>query len=205
MRLSLFLITLFLSKPVLAQWADPESIDPDFPPAAIEVTDLRSDGARMGGHVYLANGPGPHPTVLLLHGFPGNEKNLDLAQEIRRAGWNVAFFHYRGAWGSEGNFSFSSGIKDVAAMLAYLRANSDRLRIDPARLSLIGHSMGGFMAIQGAANDPDVACTAGIAAANLGIRAKALREDPGAADAFKGYTDNLFMLAGLDGDAAARD
>jgi hypothetical protein len=22
---------------------------------------------------------GPHPTVLLLHGFPGNEKNLDLA------------------------------------------------------------------------------------------------------------------------------
>ena len=39
--------------------------------------------------------------VLLLHGFPGNEKNLDLAQDLRADGFNVLFFHYRGAWGSE--------------------------------------------------------------------------------------------------------
>ena len=39
--------------------------------------------------IYIASGPGPHPTVLMLHGFPGNEKNLDLAYSFRRAGWNV--------------------------------------------------------------------------------------------------------------------
>ena len=33
-------------------------------------------------------GLGPHPVVIMLHGFPGNEKNLDLAQSIRRAGWD---------------------------------------------------------------------------------------------------------------------
>ena len=47
-------------------------------------------------------GAGRRPTVVLLHGLPGNEKNLDLAQAIRRAGWNVVTFNYRGSWGSPG-------------------------------------------------------------------------------------------------------
>ena len=33
----------------------------------------------------IAAGAGPHPTMLLLHGLPGNERNLDLAQAARRA------------------------------------------------------------------------------------------------------------------------
>ena len=51
----------------------------------------------LAGMMLGANGQGPHPTIVLLHGFPGNEKNLDLAQSLRRAGYNVLFFHYRGA------------------------------------------------------------------------------------------------------------
>ena len=49
---------------------DPATIDENFPPAVIELG-IDSHGARMNGHIYLANGPGPHPTVALLHGFPG--------------------------------------------------------------------------------------------------------------------------------------
>ena len=60
---------------------------------------------RLG---FRAPGPGPHPVVLLLHGFPGNERNLDLAQTIRRAGWDVLFFDYRGSWGTPGDFSFTT-------------------------------------------------------------------------------------------------
>lgn len=52
---------------------------------------FESHGNRLNGIVYLANGAGPHPTVVLLHGFPGNEKNLDLAQALRRDGFNVLF------------------------------------------------------------------------------------------------------------------
>jgi len=37
----------------------------------------------------------------LLHGLPGYESSGDLAQSIRRAGWNVVFFHYRGTWGTK--------------------------------------------------------------------------------------------------------
>ena len=82
--------------------------DKDFP-AAMEAPDIISHNTRLNAVFYLASGEGPHPVVLLLHGFPGNEQNMDLAYAIRRAGWNVLVPHYRGSWGSAGNFSFSSG------------------------------------------------------------------------------------------------
>ena len=39
-----------------------------------------SGGVGMNALFNLASGAGPHPTVILFHGFPGNEQNLDLAQ-----------------------------------------------------------------------------------------------------------------------------
>ena len=41
---------------------------------------------RSRSVLYPAGGEGPHPTVLLCHGIPGCERNLDLAQAVRRAG-----------------------------------------------------------------------------------------------------------------------
>lgn len=55
--------------------------------------------------LYTAGGEGPHPTILLLHGIPGSEQNLDLAQAFRRSGFHVMTFHYSGSWGSSGNYS----------------------------------------------------------------------------------------------------
>ena len=80
---------------------DPVSMDPPkpdvtYPPVLHELL-IPSNGVMLSGFMLGANGKGPHPTVVLLHGFPGNEKNLDLAQSLRRAGYNVLFFHYRGA------------------------------------------------------------------------------------------------------------
>ena len=139
-------------------------------PASMQVFQIPSHGALLNALVYVAEGAGPHPAVVLLHGFPGNERNLDLAQEMRRAGWDVLYFNYRGAWGSPGDFSFSHGIEDTAAAVAYLRqpATARLLRLDPSRIVLIGHSMGGFMAVQGGAADPTIIGIGIISAANLG-------------------------------------
>lgn len=133
---------------------------------------IPSHGALINGFVYVAAGAGPHPLVVLLHGFPGNERNLDLAQDIRRAGWDVLYFDYRGSWGSPGDFSFSHGIEDTAAAVDYLRspAMAKILRLDPSRVVLIGHSMGGFMAVQDAAADHRILGVALISAADLGGR-----------------------------------
>ena len=148
--------------------SDPSKIDTKHPAGMAEVA-IHSHGSRLNGMVYLAQGQGPHPTVVLLHGFPGNEKNLDVAQAMRRAGFNVLFFHYRGSWGSEGDFSFSHGLEDVAAALAFLRTEKAQAayRIDARRLTLVGHSMGGFMALQAAAKDRSVRCVVSIAGVNL--------------------------------------
>jgi poly(3-hydroxybutyrate) depolymerase len=76
-------------------------------PAHMIAFQLPSEGAMLNAVIYVAAGKGPHPTLLLLHGFPGNEQNLDLAQAARRAGWNVLTLHYRGSWGSPGPFPFT--------------------------------------------------------------------------------------------------
>ena len=140
--------------------------------AAMIAVQVPSHGVLLNGIVYVAQGAGPHPVVVLLHGFPGNEQNLDLAQDIRRAGWDVLFFHYRGSWGSPGDYSFSNGIEDTAAAVAYLRdpAVAKKLRADPSRIVLVGHSVGGFNAIMAGSADPTVAAVGIISAADMGGR-----------------------------------
>jgi pimeloyl-ACP methyl ester carboxylesterase len=177
---------------------DPVSVDPDFPPSIVELN-FESYDDRLNGNIYLADGVGPHPTVVLLHGYPGNEKNLDLAQSLRRDGFNVLFFHYRGAWGSVGEFSFTHVIEDVKSASDMLRERAADYRVDPDHLILVGHSMGGFAALQGAANDPDIACVAGIAPADFGMIGQAPDE---ALEGFAGYSDTLQMLSGWTGEKA---
>jgi len=149
-----------------------------FPPSTEELA-FQSHGSRINGFFYLAQGKGPHPTIILLHGFPGNERNLDLAQVLRRDGMNVLFFSYRGAWGSGGTFSFAHALEDVAAALEYVRSDSSvaAFRIDPKRVSLVGHSMGGWLALMGAAADSSVACTVALDFWNVGDDGRRMRSD----------------------------
>ena len=148
--------------------ADPP-VDAKFPPGLAGIT-VPSHGVDMDATFYLASGAGAHGTVLLLHGLPGYEQNGDLAQSIRRAGWNVLLFHYRGTWGTAGTFSQSSAIEDTAEAVRFLRdpANAAKYRSDPQRLVVVGHSLGGFLAGYEASHDPDITAVAMIAAVNLG-------------------------------------
>jgi pimeloyl-ACP methyl ester carboxylesterase len=139
-------------------------------PAVIETFQIPSHGAMLNALAYVAEGAGPHPVVLILHGFPGNEKNLDLAQAIRRDGWDVVYFDYRGSWGSPGDFSFTHSIEDTQSAIAYLRdaTHAKKLRSDTAYIVIIGHSMGGFMARYVGAQDPTIKAVGLISASDLG-------------------------------------
>jgi uncharacterized protein len=128
-------------------------------PARNEAVLIPSCGVLMNGVMYAAAGTGNHPTVLNLHGTPGNEQNLDIAQTLRRAGYNVLSFHYRGAWGSLGKFTQAGGVDDSVAALAFLQdpAVAARFHIDTRRIIVIGHSYGGFAAARLAAAHPNIA------------------------------------------------
>ncbi len=180
--------------------------------AAMLTFQVPSHGALLNALVYVAAGAGPHPAVLLLHGFPGNERNLDLAQDIRRAGWDVLFFDYRGSWGSPGDFSFAHCIEDTASAIDYLKqpAVTKQLRLDPSRIVLIGHSMGGFMAVQAAAADPSVEAIGLISAADLGGRIPQplpKEREPATIQALSGgyAREGMAPLAGCTPEGLARE
>lgn len=172
-RLLALTLTLVLPASVLAQQTPSAVIaDPALDaanPAYTQAFQIPSHGDQLNALLYIAAGPGAHPTVILLHGFPGNERNLDLAQAIRRDGWNVLYFNYRGSWGTSGSFSFEHSMQDAASAIAYLRdpANAARLHVDPASLVLIGHSMGGMIAAYTGAHDSSIRAIGLISAANM--------------------------------------
>ena len=70
-------------------------------PAAMEVVHIPSGGVESNGVVYVAAGAGPHPTAVLCHGLPGLEKNLDLAQAIRRAGGDATYCEIQSDYGHD--------------------------------------------------------------------------------------------------------
>lgn len=170
-------------------------------PATMAVVHIPSGGVAINGVVYGAAGAGPHPVLVLCHGLPGNEKNLDLAQAVRRAGWTVVTFNYRGSWGSPGSYSFTHDLEDVNAVLAYVRdpANAKALRIDPTRIVLAGHSLGGWATALTAAHDKALRGAILISAGNIGR----LGGTPRAA-AVAAFADNgVEALAGTSPEAMA--
>jgi pimeloyl-ACP methyl ester carboxylesterase len=168
---------------------------------------IPSQGKEMNALFFLASGEGPKPTMLLLHGLPGNERNLDLAQAVRRAGWNVLTFTYRGAWGSEGKFSIGGALADSAAAMAFLRSPAAvrDYAIDPKRLVIAGHSMGGFAATLQASIDRDAAGLILLDAWDVGATAREMREGgpAGRAAFIAGFDDLGHALQGATASSLA--
>ena len=143
-------------------YAQPDSIvlrdinwDNSSPAGFIELK-IPSGNSVMQGFMYKANGGQKHPTLLLLHGFPGNERNLDLAQVVRAHGWNVIYFNYRGSWASQGQFSFKNCIEDVVNVVGFCKKYQDSLQIDTSNIVLFGHSMGGWVCLKALQKLPNV-------------------------------------------------
>lgn len=198
-------LALIASTPVSARPSIPAAIYADpapdkHHPARMEVLHVPSGGVEIVGVAYLAAGAGPHPTLLICHGWPGNEKNLDLAQAVRRAGWNAVTFNYRGSWGSPGNFRFAQNPNDARAVLAFLRdpANSRTLGVDPAQIAIVGHSMGGWVAAMVGGSDPRLIGTGLISAGNMGLLGAMPRDD-----LIKAAAGNSETLAGTSPEIMA--
>lgn len=106
---------------------------------------FESGGCKLLGALYCASGPGLHPTAVLLHGIPGLEKNADVAYTLQDAGWHTLIFHYRGCWGSEGDYTLAGIPDDVHRAIQHLLDGD--YGVDPQRIALIGHGTGGWAAL----------------------------------------------------------
>ena len=132
---------------------------------------FRSKSSKIRGLFYKASGARPFPTVILCHGFPGNDTDvLGLGQRLMKEGFNALAFNYRGTWGSEGMFTTANSVEDVVAAMHYVKsaAAAREFNVDPSRIAIIGASFGGGVALLGSLNDPAARRVVYIAGGDFG-------------------------------------
>lgn len=134
--------------------ARPQQSVPPYPYVSEDVS-YPSGPITVGGTLTHPAGDGPFPAVVLISGsgpqnrdeeIAGHRPFLLLADTLTRAGYAVLRTDDRGVGATGGNLN-QSGYHDltgdVVAGMDYLRGRPD---IDPARIGLLGHSEGGYLA-----------------------------------------------------------
>jgi len=126
-----------------------------------------SDGLTVHAFLNVPTAPGPHPVVLVLHGYVNPARYQTLAYTTRyadalaRAGYLVLHPNYRNHPPSEsGDNRFRVGYAvDVLNLVGIVRRTAGEGALagaDPEDIALFGHSMGGAVAIRAVAVDPEI-------------------------------------------------
>jgi len=101
--------------------------------------------------LWLPRGPGPHPTVLMVHGGCWQTEIADrrimdwIADDLRRQGVAVWNIDYRGVDRTGGGYPGT--FLDAAAAADALRTHAPRHNLEISRLVATGHSAGGHLAL----------------------------------------------------------
>jgi acetyl esterase/lipase len=108
--------------------------------------------ASQRAELYLPAGPGPHPVIVLIHGGSWQKRygkifTRGLAGDLVRRGFAVWNIEYRRVGAGGG---WPNTFADVAAAIDRLAELGDP-RLDLDRVTLIGHSAGGHLALWAAA------------------------------------------------------
>jgi pimeloyl-ACP methyl ester carboxylesterase len=148
---------------------------------------IPTGGVKINGMFFRAAGDTPHPTMIYFHGLPGFAGDLDLPLPVSRSGWNVLTLHYRGSWGSPGDYSYAHQLEDATAAIAFVRdpANARAYFIDARRIVLTGHSTGGLIAMITAATTPGIEGLALISASDDSAEAMNRFHTPASRDALR--------------------
>jgi len=170
-----------------------------MPSGRSDVT-FSSEGVRCAAWLYRPKGDGPHPCVVMGHGFSAvREQRLDAyAQVFADAGLAALVFDYRHFGASDGQprqlLDIARQLDDWRAAVAFARTLEG---VDPARVALWGSSFGGGHVVQIAAQDDRVAAVVSQAPFTDGlsaIRSGGLKQ--AARLTLAGIRDQLAALAG---------
>jgi fermentation-respiration switch protein FrsA (DUF1100 family) len=140
----------------------PKRIPPVHTPGDLGITDWEEvrfptpDGLQLAGWFLPPDAGGDGATLIYLHGARTNREEMLLqAAMLRQHGYGALLFDLRAHGESEGTVSTLgyAEVEDLRGAVAYLRA---RPEVNGERIGVVGSSMGGAVAIRGAARIPEV-------------------------------------------------
>ena len=110
-----------------------------------------NDGQQIAATLHLPNGAGPHPAVVLCHGFTGQRIEahflfVKTSRALERAGIASLRFDFRGSGESEGEFRDMTVESEVSDALKAVDGVCRMPEIDVERVGVLGLSLGGFVA-----------------------------------------------------------
>lgn len=139
-------IIVVLVEPYMAFVPRPAATPPPPGFQAIELS--TADGARLSG--WRTEIPSEGAVFVYFCGNAGNLSDReDLMTRAHRSGMAIVAFDYRGTGQSQGRSTEQTSRQDAAAIYRFV---TESLGVDPERLVLWGHSIGGAVAAELASN-----------------------------------------------------
>ncbi len=134
-------------QPALMTWVDLTSRPRPAPSHEVRLGERPWQVAEA----WIPNSPGPHPTVIMVHGGCWQKAIADrtlmhwAAEDLRRRGLAVWNIEYRGV--DEPGGGYPGTFLDAAAAADALRVHGPSLGLQTARVAAFGHSAGGHLAL----------------------------------------------------------
>jgi len=155
------------------------------------IVDIYNNGNKLDAKFWHAGNATFPPTVILLHGFPGNEASpYSLAEKLNSKGLNVLIFNYEGSFKSEGVFSWENCLADVGAAVSFLKQKKtmEQFAIDTSKITVCGTSLGASFALSAALHNPEIKSLIAVVGGNdLSVYLQNMKNDP----AYRNASSNI--------------